>query len=54
MMENEAEGEEFVTPITLMYAQQPLPFMGGTSRVEESKEEEKDLRDLLEEQDIGK
>ena len=57
MMGNEEEGEAFVTPITLMYAQQPLPFIEtteDTKATKEEKEKEKDLRDLLEEQDIGK
>ncbi len=54
MMNNEGEGEGCVMPITLMYAQQPLAFAGTTGEVKATNEEkEKDMRELLEEQDIG-
>lgn len=54
MMDNEAEGERFVTSITLMYAQQPLPFMGTNVHEAKVATKEKGLRELLEEQHVGR
>ena len=56
-MDNEREGEGFVTAITLMYAQEPLSYLGGGSQSTgtggASGSKDKGLRELLEEQHIG-
>ena len=52
LMDNESEGESSLAPITLMYAQQTLPFFEGM-REDSEESKEKNLRELLEEQDIG-
>lgn len=54
-MDNESEAEGSVAAITLMYAQQPLSFLeGSVQQVDgDNESKEKNLRELLEEQDIG-
>ena len=52
LMDNESEAESSLAPITLMYAQQTLSFLEGR-REEREGSKEKNLRELLEEQDIG-
>lgn len=51
ILDNEYEGHPWMVDITLMYADNPLPFLNEGAN-EEKKEDEKPLQELL--QDINK